>query len=134
MLQEPLTGYRDSQGSVGKRAETMRRGLLRIHDKLDEEGVWQSDWFRRKCRAHVDYTTGYMFLAGGNAARATVLLLHSLLTFPWPMSPADVRYPWARVRLLLRSLARAILPLRPRLTVVQQPSVAPAARIGLLRQ
>jgi glycosyltransferase involved in cell wall biosynthesis len=104
ILSEPLTGYRDTFGSLGKQAETMRRGLLRIHEKLDAAGVWKCAWFRRKCRAHVDYSTGYMYYAGGRAGKAAGLLAQSLLTYPAPMSPPDVRYHWARVRLLLRAV------------------------------
>jgi glycosyltransferase involved in cell wall biosynthesis len=105
ILQEPLTGYRDTSGSLGKQAETMRRGLLKIHAKLDASGVWPSAGFRRKCRAHMDYTTGYMFYAGGRPRDAARLLLQSLATYPWPLSPPEVRYHWARLRLLFRSLA-----------------------------
>ncbi|HZN32527.1 MAG TPA: glycosyltransferase family A protein [Pirellulaceae bacterium] len=104
ILREPLTGYRDTCGSLGKQAETMRQGLLRIHAKLDAAGVWPNPWLRRKCRAHLDYTTGYMFFAGGKARQATRLLLQSLAGYPWPLSPPDVRCHWARVRLLFRSL------------------------------
>ena len=105
VLHEPLTGYRDTTGSLGKQAETMRRGLLKIHAKLDAAGVWPSARFRRKCRAHMDYTTGYMFYAGGRPRDAARLLLQSLATYPWPLSPPEVRYHWARLRLLFRSLA-----------------------------
>lgn len=103
-LQQPLTGYRDTAGSVGKQAESMRKGLLRIHSKLDQAGVWHSrGWLRRKCRAHVDYTTGYMYFAAGRPWRAAGLLVQSLVTYPWPMSPPEVRYHFARTRLFLRS-------------------------------
>ena len=104
VLREPLTGYRDTAGSLGKQADTMRRGLLRIHAKLDAAGVWGGRWFRRKCRSHVDYTTGYMYYAGGRRWRAAGLLVRSLLTYPAPMWPPDVRYKFARLRLLLAAL------------------------------
>jgi hypothetical protein len=52
----------------------------------------------------VDYSTGYMYYAGGRAGKAAGLLAQSLLTYPAPMSPPDVRYHWARVRLLLRAV------------------------------
>jgi glycosyltransferase involved in cell wall biosynthesis len=104
VLEEPLTGYRDTSGSVGKQADSMRQGLLRIHAKLDAAGAWPSRWLRRKCRAHIDYTTGFMYLAAGKPGRATQLIAHSLATFPLPMRPAEVRYRWGRLRLLARSL------------------------------
>lgn len=103
ILQQPLTGYRDSSGSLSKQADSMRRGLLRIHAKLDAAGVWPSHWFRRKCRAHLDYTTSYMYFAGGQPRSAAHLLLQSLATYPW-LGPPHVRYHWARWRLLFRSL------------------------------
>ncbi len=103
VLRQPLTGYRDTSGSLGKQAETMRRGLLRIHAKLDAAAVWPSRWLRRKCRAHLDYSTGYMYFAGGQPGRAASLLAQSLLTYPLPMSRSDVRYRWGRLRLLARA-------------------------------
>lgn len=103
ILEEPLTGYRDTLGSLGKQAETMRRGLLAIHAKLDEAGVWPSAWFRRKCRAHVDYASAYMFYAGGRHQSAARLLVQSLASYPWPLPHRSVRYHFARLRLLLRS-------------------------------
>jgi glycosyltransferase involved in cell wall biosynthesis len=105
VLEEPLTGYRDTAGSVGKQAPTMRQGLLRIHDKLDRDRVWPNRWIRRKCRAHLDYSTGYMFFAGGSPELATPLLMQSLCRYPLPMSHREVRSPGGRLRLLLRSLA-----------------------------
>jgi hypothetical protein len=104
ILNEPLTGYRDTCGSLSKQAETMRRGLLKIHSKLDAARVWPSAAFRRKCRAHLHYTTGYMFYAGGRPRSAARLLVQSLATYPWPLSPPEVRCHWARLRLLFRSL------------------------------
>ena len=103
MLDEALTGYRDTSGSLGKQAETMRRGLLRIHAKLDAAGAWPSRWLRRKCRAHIDYTTGYMYFAAGQPRRAAGLLAQSLIRYPLPMRPTEVRYRWARLKLLARS-------------------------------
>ncbi|MEX2175667.1 MAG: glycosyltransferase family A protein [Pirellulaceae bacterium] len=109
VLDEPLTGYRDTAGSLGKQADTMRRGLLRIHAKLEAAGVWKHrPWFRRKCRAHVDYSTGYMYFAGGRPEQALRLLVRSLLTYPLPMWPPAVRYRWGRLRLLLRSAAKSV--------------------------
>jgi glycosyltransferase involved in cell wall biosynthesis len=113
VLQQPLTGYRDVPASLGKQAETMYNGLVRIHQKLGEAGVWAGrPWFRRKCRAHVQYTTAYLHYAGGRPARAVGLMLRSLGTYPVPMWPPDVRYRLARARLLLRALGAAVA--RPR--------------------
>ena len=103
ILREPLTGYRDVDGSLGKQAETMRGGLLKIHEKLDALAVWPSAALRRKCRAHVDYSTGYLYFAGGQPGRAMHLLALSLLNYPLPMSSAEVRYRWGRIRLLARA-------------------------------
>ena len=107
VLTEPLTGYRDTPGSLGKQADTMRRGLVRIHAKLDAAGVWGGRWwFRRKCRAHMDYTTAYMYHAGNRRWRAAGLLAASLLKDPAVMWPPDVRYRFARLRLLVAALRR----------------------------
>ena len=103
ILKQPLIGYRDTAGSLGKQAETMRRGLVRIHAKLDAAGAWPSRTLRRKCRAHVDYTTGYMYLAAGQPSMAARLVAQSLVTFPAPMLSTEVRYRFARPRLLARS-------------------------------
>ncbi len=119
VLDQPLTGYRDVPASLGKQAETMYKGLVRIHQKLGAAGVWAGrPWFRRKCKAHVEYTTAYLHYAGGRPVRAAGLMIRSLWTYPAPMRPPTVRFPWARVRLLVRSLVsaapRLIRPHRPR--------------------
>jgi glycosyltransferase involved in cell wall biosynthesis len=103
VLREPLTGYRDTTGSLGKQAETMRRGLLRIHEKLDAVAAWPSAGLRRKCRAHLDYSTGYLYFASGQPGQAMRLLASSLLTYPLPMSSSEVRYRFGRFRLLARA-------------------------------
>jgi glycosyltransferase involved in cell wall biosynthesis len=114
VLREPLTGYRNTAGSLGKQAGTMREGLLRIHAKLDAADAWPSKLLRRRCRAHLDYSTGYMYVAGGSPARAAGLLAQSLLHYPLPMSSAEVRYRFGRMRLLLRAIwqqCRGAVPL-----------------------
>jgi glycosyltransferase involved in cell wall biosynthesis len=109
ILKQSLTGYRDTPASVGKQAETMHRGLLRIHAKLAAAGVWTGcPWFRRKCAAHVAYTTAYMYYAGGRPKRAVQLLLGSLGTYPIPLRPPEVRYRWARLRLLARAAGACV--------------------------
>jgi hypothetical protein len=103
ILERPLTGYRDTPASVGKQAETMHRGLLRIHEKVAAAGVWAGrPLFRRMCRAHVDYTTAYLCHAGGRPGQAVRLLARSLWTYPFLIRPPRVKYPWTRVRLLAR--------------------------------
>jgi glycosyltransferase involved in cell wall biosynthesis len=104
VLDEPLTAYRDTYGSLGKQADTMRRGLLAIHAKLEVAGVWKGRWWlRRKSTAHIDYTTGFLMFAAGRSGSAARLLVSSLLRYPVPMSRAEVRYPCGRLRLLLRA-------------------------------
>ena len=103
VLRQPLTGYRDTSGSVGKQADTMRRGLLRIHEKLDADAAWPSAALRRKCRAHLDYSTGYLYFAAGRSATAVRLLAQSLIAYPLPMSSSEVRYRFGRFRLLARA-------------------------------
>jgi glycosyltransferase involved in cell wall biosynthesis len=104
ILTQRLTGYRDTVGSLGKQAATMHRGLLRIHEKLSDAGVWGSrGWLRQKCEAHVEYTTGYLYYAGGLPKRAVSSLLRSFWKYPLPMHPPDVRCRFARTRLLIRS-------------------------------
>src|SRR5205823_965750 len=124
ILEEPLTGYRDTNGSLGKQAETMRRGLLRIHDKLEKRDVWNGRWLlKRKARAHVDYSTGYMCFAAGDSWQATSLLVQSLLRYPIPMSPPDVHYRFARFRLLARALLASVGHRAP----FAQPNASPLA-------
>jgi glycosyltransferase involved in cell wall biosynthesis len=107
VLRLPLTGYRDTTGSLSKQAETMRRGLLQIHAKLDAAGAWPNPWLRRKGRAHVDYSTGWMYFAAGQPTEAARLLWRSLATYPLPMSPIEMPYRCGRARLLARSAWRS---------------------------
>jgi hypothetical protein len=109
ILKQPLTGYRDTPASVGKQAETMYRGLTRIHAKLAAAGAWTGcPWFRRKCTAHVAYTTAYMYYAGRRPGRAAQLLLRSFATYPIPLRPPDVRCRWARLRLFARATGACV--------------------------
>jgi hypothetical protein len=106
ILRERLTGYRNVAGSLSKQAVTMRQGLLRIHAKLDATQAWPGQLLRRRGRAHLDYSTGYMYFAAGQPGRAASLLAQSLLRYPLPMSAQEIRFRFGRVRLLLRAAWR----------------------------
>jgi glycosyltransferase involved in cell wall biosynthesis len=108
-IQERLTGYRDIGGSLSKQLDSMNDGLARIRAKLEKAGYWNGrPLFRRKCRAHGHYTSGWSYYAAGDPGKAIKLLLQSLLTYPLPMRPPEVICHAARLRLLFRATMAVI--------------------------
>jgi glycosyltransferase involved in cell wall biosynthesis len=99
-LELPLTGYRDTPASLGKQAGTMYRGLVRIHKKLADAGVWAGrPWFRRKCKSHNEFTTAHAYYASRQPEQAVRMLVRSLWSYPVPMG-RDAPCRCARLRLL----------------------------------
>ncbi len=106
-LVAPLTGYRTVAGSLGGKPASMEQGLTRILGKLDARQVWQSRWLLRcKARSYAGYSCAYMYGAAGDQVTALRKIVGSLVRYPLPYQADDVRMPWARLRLLVRTLLR----------------------------
>jgi glycosyltransferase involved in cell wall biosynthesis len=109
ILDAPLTGYRDTPGSLSRQCETMRAGMRQILRKLDQRHAWKNQWWlRRKAFGYCDYSCAYMAGAAGLPARALGDLARSMLWYPLPYGRSEVRFPLARLRMLPMNLARLL--------------------------
>jgi glycosyltransferase involved in cell wall biosynthesis len=109
ILDEPLTGYRDTPNSLSQKADTMRAGMRQILRKLDQRQAWKNHrWLRRKAYGYCDYSCAYMAGAAGLPARALGDLARSMLWYPLPYDKSEVRFPLARLRMLPMNLARLL--------------------------
>jgi glycosyltransferase involved in cell wall biosynthesis len=109
ILDAPLTGYRDTPGSLSRQPQTMRAGMRQILRKLDQRGVWGDQrWLRRKAYGYCDYSCAYMAGAAGLPAQALGDLARSIFWYPLPYHRSEVRFPLARLRMLPMNLARLL--------------------------
>ena len=103
----PLTGYREVQGSLSKRADTMHRGMIRILRKVDERGMWRGRrLLRRRAHALAFFSSAYLDRAGGLRGRSPWSMARSFLWWPLPLGRGEVNMPLARLRLLLSLVLR----------------------------
>jgi len=108
-----LTGYRNIEGSLGKRAVSMESGLRRIRGKLIAAGVFRNrPMFRASTLAFMLSTCAYVYLESGKRSRAFQLLLKSMLAYPLPFRYRDVRQHLPRVR-MMRAIVLPRLRRRP---------------------
>jgi glycosyltransferase involved in cell wall biosynthesis len=116
-LNLPLTGYRETPGSLSKHARRMEQGMLRILDKIDERGGWQGRplLYREAC-SFVYHSCAFMYSEAGDHYAAIWRSLRSLVAiairrlpthdsiraFPaserGPDPPTDGPYSWIRTR------------------------------------
>jgi glycosyltransferase involved in cell wall biosynthesis len=106
-LDLPLTGYRDAHGSLSKHAAQMQAGMRAILASLDRRDVWRGRRLLR-CRAYAyfHYSSAYMYRAAGRPAAAVGNSLLSLAWYPLAFHAGEVKMPFARLRLLARSVAQ----------------------------
>ncbi len=108
-LPAPLVGYRTVPGSLGSRPSTMEAGLRRVLRKLDDRRAWKGRWLlRRKAHSYCDYSCAYLYGANGDQRAALGRIIGSLARYPLPYRRADVRMPFARVRMLSMILRRSL--------------------------
>lgn len=106
-LKAKLVGYRTVPGSLGRRAQAMEAGLLRIMGKLDARRAWRGNWLlRRKARALTGYSCAYLYAAAGDQRTALSRILGSLAGYPFPYSAREVRFRFGRLRMLTMILRR----------------------------
>lgn len=112
VLQVPLTGYRNTDdGSLGKNARQMEAGMYVILNKLDTQGVFQNNfWLKRKSQAYIDYTAGFLYYSSKQYWSATRRLFQSMLLYPFAYDKSEVRYRLGRVKLLIYSVIRILIP------------------------
>ncbi len=106
-LPEPLTGYRESPGSLSKNAAQMEAGMEAILHKLTERQLFRGrPLLRRRAWAYFRCSCAYMYSIGGRHSVAVWRLLQSLGGYPLPYTGGIMKHPFGRLRLLLRSVVR----------------------------
>jgi glycosyltransferase involved in cell wall biosynthesis len=108
-LSVPLTGYRDTGGSLSKHAVRMEDGMRRILGKLELTGVFRGrPRLRRKAWAYFHYSCAYMHGAAGHQREALRNAVRSVWRYPVPFSRTDVREPFGRIRLMAASVRKSL--------------------------
>jgi len=106
-LPRQLTGYRMIAGSVGKNAIRMEAGMRAILQKVETNGVFRGrPVFRRKVWGYFHFSCGLMHGKGGNYPAAMRHMIASLASYPAPYVRNDIRTPFIRYRIFLRSFLK----------------------------
>jgi glycosyltransferase involved in cell wall biosynthesis len=104
ILELGLTGYRDSPGSLSKQAFAVERAKRLILHKLDQRGVWRGRrLLRAKAYSYVHHACAYVHGEAGNRATALLRSVQSLLRFPFPFRPGEVKSRLERPKRLVRN-------------------------------
>jgi glycosyltransferase involved in cell wall biosynthesis len=107
MLNVPLSGYRDTPGSMCKNPEGREEALREILRRLDERGAWRGRWLlRRKSYSFVCRGCSDAYSRAGDPKAAVVRILKSLAWYPLPYTGGDARMPFERVRRLAVNVLR----------------------------
>lgn len=108
-LETPLVGYRTTPGGLSRRPGLMETGMLRVLRKVDERAAWGRDWLlRRKAYSRCACSCAHMHASAGDHSAALARIVRSLATYPLPFSQAELRTPFARVRILSMILRRLL--------------------------
>jgi glycosyltransferase involved in cell wall biosynthesis len=109
ILNTPLTGYRDTPGSMCKnpagREEPMRR-ILRVIDQRDDWGGRRL--LRRKAYSFMHHTCSDVHARAGNHWGAVARTLKSLAYYPFPYLSDEAGVPFDRPRRLAVNLLRIV--------------------------
>jgi hypothetical protein len=106
-LDVPLTGYRDSPGSLTKHASTCERGMRTILRRLDEKGAWGGRWVLRcKSKSYMHHTCAAAQARARNHTGAVLRELKALAYYPWPYKASETRLKHERAKRLAVNLLR----------------------------
>ena len=107
LLAMPLSGYRDTPGSMCKNPSGREEAMRQILRRLDERGVWNRRWLlRRKSYSFMHHCCSDAHARFGNHARAVVRTIKSLGYYPLPYSADEVRMRFERPKRLAVNLLR----------------------------
>jgi glycosyltransferase involved in cell wall biosynthesis len=144
MLDVPLSGYRDTPGSMCKNPAGREEALREILRRLDERGAWRGRWLlRRKSYSFVCRGCSDAYARAGDHRAALVRILKSMAWYPLPYTGGDARIPCERVRRLAVNVLRILglkrpdhevsagpLPISDALNALRCGSSQPAALTG----
>lgn len=90
-IEEPLTGYRDVQGSVSKQAQRCYTSMRRIIAKLDETGQLRGKWLlKRKALSQIENSVACIWSGANDYSKALSMLARSVLLYPLPYDRSEV--------------------------------------------
>lgn len=114
MLGAPLSGYRDTPGSMCKNPAGREEALREILRRLDERGAWHGRrLLRRKSYSFICRGCSDAYARAGDHRAAVVRILKSLAWYPFPYTGGDARIPCERVRRLAVNVLRMMGLKRP---------------------
>ena len=109
MLDVPLTGYRDTVGSVTKQTEKCERGMRRILRQLDDTNAWKGRWWlRAKSYSYMHHTCAASQARAGNHVRAVGKTLKAMARYPLPYRRDEVYMGFERPKRLMVNLLRML--------------------------
>jgi glycosyltransferase involved in cell wall biosynthesis len=107
VLNVPLTGYRDSPGSVSKHTDRMIRDKYKMLLKLDDRSAWGGRrLLRRKAYSFANYSGFLAFREAGKQGAAIRCLLRSCAWYPFPYTRPDTSVSFPRIKGLTLALLR----------------------------
>lgn len=90
-IEEPLTGYRDVQGSVSKQANRCHTSMRRIIAKLEETGQLRGKWLlKRKALSQIENSVACIWSGANEYSKALSLLVRSVVLYPFPYDRSEV--------------------------------------------
>jgi hypothetical protein len=109
MLNTPLTGYRDTPGSICKIPARREAAMRQILMRFDQNGAWRGRWLlRRKAYSYLHYGCSDANARAGNHLGAVARALKSLAWYPLPYRPDERRMRFDRPKRIAVNLLRAV--------------------------
>ena len=120
-LATPLIGYRNVPGSLSKHAWNAQRGMLRILHKLDQQNAWgRTGLLRRKAYSYVYHSCVCMHTYEGAYYTSLINVCKSLMWYPLPYGPDEVRTTFERPKRIVLTLLRLMHVLKPAQPLAQK--------------
>jgi glycosyltransferase involved in cell wall biosynthesis len=122
ILEQPLTGYREVQGSLSRRAASMEAGIHRILAKLDARSFWRGKpLLHRRSHAYAAFASSFLYADAGDVSAALRRVIQSLAWYPLPLSRTAGAAPFLRLRRLAALLRRLLADRSKRPTTPHRP-------------
>lgn len=109
MLHTPLSGYRDTPGSMCKNPRGREEAMRRILRRIDETGGWGGRWLlRRKAYSYMHHGCSDAQARAANHLGAVGRALKSLAWYPLPYRRDERRMRFERPKRIAVNLLRAL--------------------------
>ena len=133
-IDTPLSGYRDTPGSMCKHALGREQSMRLILSRLDARDAWRGRWLlRRKAYGYMHHNLSDAHARAGGYPGSILRTLKSLAWYPLPFRPDEVHMPLERPKRVAVNLLRMMKLKSPDRDPSKRP--APAANaLAPLRQ